>query len=167
MVKAMCEEEEESERNGCLTKRHKCICCCATNVKDGKSCSGYAEKQLMINWNTEKLCKVLTCPRSCQFHHQEHLPHAPTVTSQDLLQQDYMAVDQDNVIKNESFISEQLCRVRVRVRQQTVKSEVERLPPCTLPADSTEVYKICKNSSLMFIPKLRRRTNLPSNAVEI
>jgi hypothetical protein len=99
MVKAMCEEEEESERNGCLTKRHKCICCCATNVKDGKSCSGYAEKQLMINWNTEKLCKVLTCPRSCQFHRQEH---------------------QDNIIKNESFISEQLCRVRVRVRQQKV-----------------------------------------------
>jgi hypothetical protein len=44
------------------------------------------------------------------------------VTLQDLLQQDYMAVDQDNNIKNESFISEQLCRARVRVRgrQQTV-----------------------------------------------
>jgi hypothetical protein len=76
----------------------------------------------MRNWNTEELFKVLTCPPSCQFHRQEHLPHAPTVTLQDLLQQDYMAVDQDNNIKNESFISEQLCRARVRVRgrQQTV-----------------------------------------------
>jgi len=25
MVKAMYEEEEESERNGCLTKLHKCV----------------------------------------------------------------------------------------------------------------------------------------------